>query len=211
MRARQFSTLFQPPSPATYSKVDQCIRFEQIVDSKTQTHNVPLIWIYTSTGSRLPAALFRTKGAELTVLVSQSNDEDLGISCTYAKRLCEHCSVNVMCYEYSGYGISTGKPSEKNFYADIQAAYNYLIGEEDLIPEQIVLLGRSVGSGPACELATNFAVRGLILVSPILSVLRLEKSITGSGMRLLGANDLFENIAKISNIGCPILLVHGKK
>lgn len=36
-------------------------------------------------------------------------------------------NVNVMAYEYSGYGKATGAPSEENCYADIDAAFKYLV------------------------------------------------------------------------------------
>lgn len=60
-----------------------------------------------------------------------------------------------MGYDYSGYGASTGKPSEYDTYADIEAAYeclqtDYGVGQEDLI-----LYGQSVGSGPTLHLASK--------------------------------------------------------
>lgn len=47
--------------------------------------------------------------------------------------------VNVLAYEYSGYGKSEGTVSEDNCYADIRAAYDYLTTQKKTPPEQIVL------------------------------------------------------------------------
>ena len=77
-----------------------------------------------------------------------------------------------------GYGKSNGSPTEKNCYADIEAAYRYLLEVRRIPPEQIVLYGRSLGSGPSCYLAAKTAregrsVGGVILQSPLLSAYRL--------------------------------------
>ena len=47
--------------------------------------------------------------------------------------------VNVLAYEYSGYGKSEGTVSEENCYADIRAAYDYLTTQKKVLPQQIVL------------------------------------------------------------------------
>jgi hypothetical protein len=47
--------------------------------------------------------------------------------------------VNVMAYDYSGYGKSTGRPSEQNCYADVEAAFEYLTEQLGQSPGQIVL------------------------------------------------------------------------
>ena len=47
--------------------------------------------------------------------------------------------MNVLAYEYSGYGKSEGTVSEENCYADIRAAYDYLTEQKKVPPQQIVL------------------------------------------------------------------------
>ena len=86
--------------------------------------------------------------------------------------------VNIMAYDYTGYGKSNGVPNEDSCYTDIEAAFQYLLEIRRLQPEQIVLYGRSLGSGPSCYLAQKTAregnsVGGLILQSPLLSAYRV--------------------------------------
>lgn len=86
--------------------------------------------------------------------------------------------VNIMAYDYTGYGKSNGTPCEEKCYADIEAAFRYLLEARHLKPEQIVLYGRSLGSGPSCYLAQKTAreghsVGGVILQSPLLSAYRV--------------------------------------
>ena len=73
---------------------------------------------------------------------------------------------DVFGYDYSGYGEASGTPSEKNTYADINAAYDYLAKNFCENPaKDIILYGQSVGSGPSLKLATTKKrpVRGLVL------------------------------------------------
>ena len=39
----------------------------------------------------------------------------------------EHYSVNVVGYDYTGYGVSSGMPTEKQTYHDIQAVYKWYV------------------------------------------------------------------------------------
>ena len=61
------------------------------------------------------------------------------------------------------------KPSVSDTYADIDACYQWLI-KEGIQPQDIVLYGQSVGSGPAVHLAAQTpGLAGIILHSPIAS------------------------------------------
>lgn len=78
--------------------------------------------------------------------------------------------INVLGYDYSGYGCSTGTPSVSNTIADINACYQFLLQEKNKKPQDIVVYGQSVGSGPTCDLgASQKDVKGIILHSPLLS------------------------------------------
>ena len=64
--------------------------------------------------------------------------------------------------------LSSGESSEANCYDDIDAAYNFLTEKMQMKPENIVLYGRSLGSGPSCYLAErlqkeNIQIGGIIL------------------------------------------------
>ncbi|KAL6959381.1 Alpha/beta hydrolase domain-containing protein 17C [Sarracenia purpurea var. burkii] len=54
------------------------------------------------------------------------------------------------CYDYSGYGASTGKPSEFNTYYDIEAVYDCLKNEYGVKQEDVILYGQSVGKVERC-------------------------------------------------------------
>jgi fermentation-respiration switch protein FrsA (DUF1100 family) len=102
-----------------------------------------------------------------------------------------------------------GPPSEKHCYADIEAAYDFLRNTLRVPATNIVLYGRSLGSGPSCHLAAGKSqlkepVGGVILHAPFLSVFRI---VLDSGCTLIG--DKFPNIDLVPMIESPILFVHG--
>ena len=77
--------------------------------------------------------------------------------------------ANVLAFDYRGFGRSEGKPSEEGTYRDGQAAIRWL-RERGYGPDQIILLGKSLGGGVASELALREPVGGLILQSTFTSI-----------------------------------------
>lgn len=184
------SLLFQPPPP-------------------TYLHPSRHFWLNTANGGRIPAFYIERPNATVTLLFSHGNAEDLGMIYDWFNDLARVLRVNIMAYDYTGYGKSSGSPCEENCYADIESAFRYLLEVRKLKPEQIVLYGRSLGSGPSCYLASKTAregrsVAGVILQSPLLSAYRVAFN-----FRFTMMGDRFPNIDYASNIRCPVLIVHG--
>lgn len=67
---------------------------------------------------------------------------------------------------YRGYGSSGGTPGEKKLFADALTIYDYFAQRPDIGSGNIVVMGRSLGSGVAVHLAHNRPVKGLVLVTP---------------------------------------------
>lgn len=106
--------------------------------------------------------------------------------------------VNVFAYDYEGYGKSNGccwftsRPklnheinlsfnypgscSESHCYDDIDAAYNYLIDKKNIRPENIVLYGRSLGTGPSCYLAQRLKRENVSVGALVLQVRNIEST-----------------------------------
>jgi len=68
-------------------------------------------------------------------------------------------------FDYRGYGLSTGKPGEENTYADARRAWDYLTDERGVAPEDIIILGRSLGGAIAAQLASEVEPVVLVLDS----------------------------------------------
>ena len=65
------------------------------------------------------------------------------------------------------------EPSEKDVYADCEAAIQYCIKKLKVPTMRIILYGRSLGSGPTLYMASKYEVAGVILHSPIASIYRV--------------------------------------
>ncbi|MFU8832121.1 MAG: alpha/beta hydrolase [Wenzhouxiangella sp.] len=78
--------------------------------------------------------------------------------------------LSVLIYDYRGYGLSTGRPSEAGVYIDARRAWDYLVEEIGIAPDEIILFGRSMGGAIAAQLATVAEPRGLIIESSFTSV-----------------------------------------
>lgn len=75
---------------------------------------------------------------------------------------------DVLIYDYRGYGKSTGTRSEKKLHQDAQHIYNDI--RKDWSADQIIIYGRSLGSGMACHLAANNPSKMLVLETPFYSL-----------------------------------------
>ena len=71
--------------------------------------------------------------------------------------------LGVLLFDYRGFGLSTGKPSEKAFQQDALAVWDYLTRVKGIATEQLVAFGRSLGGAPATYLAAERKVGRLVL------------------------------------------------
>lgn len=156
----------------------------------------------TSDGYRIGALHIR-RNTGRTILYSHGNAEAMALL----------CAADVMAYDYCGYGISEGTPSEDGCYSAIDAAYKYLI-ELGIIPTTIIAYGRSLGSGPTVDLvARHPEIRAMVLQSPLESVGRAGLGCCGLGRFascMLYDLDMFRNYEKIEDVQCPVFIIHGQ-
>lgn len=117
--------------------------------------------------------------------------------------------ANVLIPEYIGYPMSGGKPSEAGIYATADAAYQYVASRPDLDPRQIVIIGRSLGSGAAIDLAARKPVAGLATFSAFTSMDEMARKVMPLVPTRLFLKSHFRNDRKIAAVACPIFLAHG--
>uniref|UniRef100_M1CIU8 Protein bem46 n=1 Tax=Solanum tuberosum TaxID=4113 RepID=M1CIU8_SOLTU len=195
---------FFPPNPPSYGVVMEESTGKIKMTEVVQGQDVDILKLETKKGTEIIAMYVRNPAAKLTVLYSHGNAADLGQMYDLFTELSLHLRVNLMGYDYSGYGQSTGKPSEQNTYADIEAAYKCLEETYGVKEEDIILYGQSVGSGPTVDMGSRLSrLRGLVLHSPILSGVRVLHPVKRTYWF-----DIFKNIDKIPLVECPVLIIH---
>jgi pimeloyl-ACP methyl ester carboxylesterase len=107
-----------------------------------------------------------------------------------------------------GYGWSEGEPSEEGWHQDAEAALAWLAARGSAAP-RVVVVGVSIGSGPATALAARHPVRGLILQAAftcLADAAGAHYPFLPCGLLL---RDRYDNLAAAPRVRCPVLLFHG--
>ena len=184
---------FLPPRPSTYERSEV-----EMLEYK---------------GEEIPYYVARPRQERpqgYVILYSHGNAEDLGQLLPSLREMADRWNCTMVGYDYGGYGLASGHVSESRCYSDIEAIYEKVVLETlQKSPQQVILFGRSLGSGPTSELAyqlsrKNVPFAGFILQSPIESVIRvISKSVSYMAV------DMFQNFKKVPYITAPTLIVHG--
>lgn len=140
--------------------------------------------------------------ATYTLLYIHGNAEDLGNIRPQLTQLHQQ-GLNLLAYDYRGYGTSDGQPSEQNAYQEVEAAYAYLTQQLKIPAQRILVQGRSLGGGSAVYLASRRIVGGLILESTFTSIAQVLSPIP------LFPFDKFPNLERLRQVRCPVLVIHG--
>ncbi len=196
--------LFFPAAAIAATPADERAEFEEV-------------YFLTSDGVRLngwflPAPARAGDAPAATVAWFHGNGGNLGHRAADVSRLAQRLGVNVFIFDYRGYGLSEGRPTEDGLYLDARAALAYLNARDDVNPNRLVFLGRSLGAAVAVELAAALPRKeqpaGVILVSPFTSIkdMALVRN-RYNPLRFL-IPDRFNNLARIGQIQQPLLVIH---
>jgi abhydrolase domain-containing protein 17 len=171
-----------------------------------------MIWIPRLSGD-LPAIpclfLSTDRGTNKILLYFHGNAEDIGMSYELLSHLSSALHINVIGIEYPGYGIYKGNCSELRILQDIENIYEYLTNCIRVEPKNIILFGRSIGTGPATWLASQRPVGALLLMSGYTNIRAVAKNIVGNVLMYF-IKDRFQNIKWIKNVKIPVFIVHGQ-
>jgi fermentation-respiration switch protein FrsA (DUF1100 family) len=160
-------------------------------------------------GTQLHGWLVEHDDPQAVLLYCHGNGDCLGYLGPYLQELRDKYRLTVFAFDYRGYGKSRGSPSEAGILADAHAAQRWLAERTGLKPDEIVIMGRSLGGSVAVDLAANNGARGLILQN------------TPSSMPDAAANlywfvpvhwlmkNRYDSLAKIGRYQGPVLLSHG--
>lgn len=162
-----------------------------------------VIMVPTEDDAQIAMLYLPNPEARYTILYSHGNAEDLGYLAGLLEQM-RQAGFSVIAYDYRGYGMSSAAtPSAKGVHLDIAGVYDYATQSLGIPPAQLILYGRSVGSGPAVDLATQKPVAGLIIEGGFVSAFRVVTQIT------LLPFDKFPNLRHIRKVQCPVLIIHG--
>lgn len=115
----------------------------------------------------------------------------------------------VLLPEYRGYGGNPGSPSEAGLYADGRAALAF-IAAQGIAPDRVILLGESLGTGVAVQMALEQRVAALVLEAPYSSVSDVAQRDFPLFPVWWLVRDRFDSIEKIAHVGAPLFVIHGE-
>jgi fermentation-respiration switch protein FrsA (DUF1100 family) len=101
--------------------------------------------------------------------------------------------------------------TDERAFADASAAYDYLLRERKVRPEQLALYGQSLGTTAAIDLASRKVCGALVLESGLTSASDMASALLPWLPRLLHplGRNRFDSLHKISGVRCPVLVTHG--
>jgi abhydrolase domain-containing protein 17 len=165
---------------------------------------LPIVHIPGEGDVRIAALHLPLENADLTLIYSHGNAEDLGHLSGLLQWIRDEAGVSVLAFDYRGYGLSTGgPPTAAGATRDMETVYRHAVEELGIAPERLILHGRSVGAGPALELAARQPVGGVIVESSFVSAFRVLTRIP------LLPFDRFPNLRNMREVRAPVLVIHG--
>ena len=140
------------------------------------------------------------------VLYFHGNADNLARWGKHAHDFTKH-GYDVLMYDYRGFGKSTGSFSEEKYHQDAQFAYQYI--SKSFAPENIIIYGRSLGTGIATKLASENKAKMLILETPYYNFINVSRSFLPilpfeKILRYTFRTDLW-----ITHVKYPIHIFHG--
>ncbi|EAS02647.1 hydrolase of the alpha/beta superfamily protein (macronuclear) [Tetrahymena thermophila SB210] len=207
--------LFPAPKPS-YSEErfqdDECVKLikittvdvnHQIINKDSSFHEL-----------QMPLLVFPFKEEEdssnIVLIYFHGNGEDAGHPQYLLELIQTELCVNIIEMEYPGYGIyQETQASAEQIKLDSLRVYDYITNELHIPEKNILLFGRSIGTGPACFLASERSPGGVILMSPFTTVKQLlqdlDQKVEGEYI------EKFNNMQMMEKIKSPTLFIHGEK
>lgn len=188
------------------SEASEAAKNRNLIHNKlNETDSIPCLLIPPDAPTDMVLLYFHANGED--ILQSQFVCELLKTA--FNVRFVDQCWVVAM--EYPGYSVyKANHISEEIIMQDSDLVMTHIINKFNVKLDRILIMGRSLGTGPACWLATKYPAAGLILVSPFTSI----KDVASEHYGLIGGllvKNRFNNLENIKKTKCPTLIIHGQK
>ena len=167
------------------------------------------VTLATADAVRLHGWWVPAPGARHTVLHLHGNAGNVSHRLQVLQVLHE-LGVNVLLFDWRGYGRSDGKPTEAGLQQDADAAWAYLTQQRGIAPRDIVLHGQSMGGPFAAGLAARVRPAGLILESTFTSVPEMAAQLYWWLPARWLARLRLDTLGALAEVRCPVLVVHSQ-
>ncbi len=196
-------------SGLVYPGASQAVELEQV--KRTLWPGEEIVWQETTRGERV-ALIVRPPSSRESWIVFFYGNAMTVVETWDIRQWLSTAGHGVVCVEYAGFGISFGSPSEYGCYRSADAAITYLRQQASASLDRIMLVGWSLGSAVAIDLASRRDTRAQVLLSPMTSLVATALDLAHLGRHApftsLGP---FAALQKARSVVCPTLIVSGSE
>ena len=172
-------------------------------------------FITVDEGISIGCRFYPAKKEAATIFYFHGNGE-IASDYDYVAPLYNEIGVNLVFADYRGYGLSNGEPTATALIKDAHALFHGFIKvlEELSYKDDIIIMGRSLGTVPAIEVAAQYqhGLTGLIIESGFSNTMKLIDYF-GFAELFAGIKNFkgFGNGDKIKAVSLPTLVIHAEK
>lgn len=146
-------------------------------------------------------------GDSFTIVYFHGNAGGIADRAQKIRPYLEH-GYGILLVEYRGYSGNKGVPNEHGLYNDGRAALSFL-SSKGVVPKRVVIIGESLGTGVAVQMATELSIGALVLEAPFTSTVDVAEDIYWFVPVKWLMKDRFESVSKIDKVSAPVLIIHG--
>ncbi|MBN1818940.1 MAG: alpha/beta hydrolase [Sedimentisphaerales bacterium] len=192
----QSSLLYKPLKEMPYTPADIGLIYEKVA-------------LRAGDGLKLAAWYIPAAHARYTILFCHGNGGNLSYYLDTIS-LFHEMGLNVLVFDYRGYGVSQGQPAEEGTYLDARAAWDWLVRKKNVAPEHIIIHGRSLGAPIAAFLAAQVTPKALIVESAFTSYEDIAKVFYPYLPVHWFAKFKYNTLQSIRRVQCPVLFIHSR-
>ncbi len=164
--------------------------------------------VITQDGNAVQLFYAASPGADRCVVYLHGTGGYAATRLPFASALSEAARCDVVVAEFRGYGASPGEPSEAGVYTDARAACRFARETLGHAPERTVIMGRSLGTGIACEVIGDGDYAGVVLMTPFAAGRDLAGHFGVGALSWMLGNP-FDSATKLQRFHQPVLIIHG--
>ena len=192
--------LYFPSDELTLTPVDVGLKYENV-------------YLTTADGVELHG-WFIPGETETVLTLFHGNAGNISDRLDYLNLMHTHLGVSIFIFDYRGYGLSQGSPSESGLYLDAEAAVEFIRDkvESEEGPQNLLLFGRSLGSALALKMASKYVVDGVIVEAPFTSTMALAKThypYVPEFLVKLFIRARYESDTVAGTLNSPLMVIHG--
>lgn len=160
---------------------------------------------YAADGVALHAWWFEREDAIANFIMCHGNAGNLA-SRLWVPRDLADIPLNVLLFDYRGYGRSKGFPTEKGIGKDVVAAHQLVQAKAGNLPT--IVYGRSLGGAVALQLCEQREVAGVILESTFTSVMEMGNRFYPWLLPRFTCGNPYYSIDRLRKVQTPVLIAH---